>query len=353
VAARDFYNILGVERGASTDDIKKAYRKLARRWHPDHNPTDEASGRFKDIAEAYRVLSDVDRRSRYDRLGPLYTEDGRPPRPEEVNEVVGTMLGNLFRWRSVEKGEDLRYTISVTLEDVATGGDREIRVPRRIRCRTCAGAGAESDARAKCDICNGTGKASGPRLFRSTCYHCDGRGWVPTAPCPGCRGEGRVSFEDVIRVRVPAGVGTGQKLKLARKGNAPRGAGTEGDLFVIVNVADHPLFRRRGDDVVVDLPVVFSELALGGEVLVPTLEGSTAIRIPAGSAPGKVLRLGGRGLPSVSGGSRGDLHFQLVLEIPESLDPRTREALATWAAALPGAAHPRRQAFDRAVEGRK
>ncbi len=353
MAARDYYNILGVERSASADEVKKAYRKLARRWHPDHNGTDEAAGRFKDIAEAYRVLSDAERRARYDRLGPLYTEDGRPPRPEEVNEVVGTMLGNLFRWRSAERGEDLRYTISVTLEDVATGGEREIHVPRRIRCRTCTGAGAETNARARCDVCAGSGKATGSRLFRTSCYHCSGRGWVPTAPCPACRGEGRVSLEDVLRVKVPAGVGTGQKLKLAAKGNAPRGEGAEGDLFVIVNVADHALFRRRGDDVVIDLPVTFSELALGGELVVPTLEGSTAIRIPAGSPPGKVLRLSGRGLPALGGGARGDLHFQLALEVPEGLDPSMRAGLSGWAATLPVGAHPRRATFDRAVEARK
>lgn len=353
MATRDYYNILGVKRDASAEDVKRAYRKLARRWHPDHNPDGAAEARFKDITEAYKVLSEPEKRARYDRLGALYTDDGRPPKPEAVNEMVGTMLGNLFRWRSSEKGEDLRYTLSVGLEDVARGADKEIVVPRRIRCRTCGGMGAEADQREVCKPCNGTGKATGPRLFRTECYHCEGRGWVPKTPCPTCKGEGRVSIEDPIRVKVPAGVATGQKLKLAGKGNVPRGDGPEGDLFVIVNVADHELFRRRGDDVLVELPVTLAEIVLGAEVSVPTLDGRTAIRIPPGSPPGKVLRLAGRGLPQLGKSARGDLHYQLVVELPQGLDPARRDALAAWARALPPTAHPRRAAFDRAVESRK
>lgn len=354
MAARDYYNILDVDRSASVDDIKKAYRKAARRWHPDHNGADaETAARFKDVTEAYKVLSDPEKRARYDRLGPLYTDDGRPPRPEDVNEAVGTVLGNLFRWKSQERGEDLRYTLSVTLEEVATGGDRDIAIPRKIRCRRCGGGGAEAADRARCEPCGGSGTASGPRLFRAACYHCDGRGWVPARPCGDCRGEGRMTLEDSLRVKLPAGVATGQKLKLTGKGNAPRGGGADGDLFVIVNVAEHPLFRRRGDDLVVDLPVTLADLVLGAEVAVPTLDGATVIRIPARSEPGKVLRLTGRGLPQLGKSSRGDLHFQLALELPDGLDEAQRRALATWSRSLAPTVHPRRAAFDRAVESRK
>jgi molecular chaperone DnaJ len=362
VATRDYYNILGVERTGSSDDIKKAYRVLARRWHPDRNPGDaDAETRFKDITEAYRTLADPDKRVRYDRLGPLYTEDGRPPRPEDLNEVVGTMWNNLFRRRiSKDRGEDLRYTVSVSLEEVASGAEKEIVVPRLVRCRTCGGEGADPDGgRKTCEVCKGSGRASGPRLLRGDCYHCSGRGFTIERACRDCGGEGRKAVEDVLRVKVPSGVATGQKLKVVGKGNAPRGGGEAGDLFVIVSVADHPLFRRRGDDVMLELPLTFSELALGADVTVPTLEGTTTIRIAAGSPPGKVLRLAGRGLPHVNRPTlagqpaRGDLHLQLLLEVPASLEESQRQQLDAWARTLPQGSHPRRAQFDQLVEERR
>jgi len=348
LATRDFYNILGVERDVSPEEIKRAYRVLARRYHPDRNPDNAAAEvRFKDVNEAYRTLSDPDKRARYDRLGPLYTEDGRPPRPEEINQVVGTMWNNLFRRRASLKGEDLRYTVSVSLEDVASGTEKEIVVPRLVSCPTCSGDGADPNGgKRTCDVCKGSGRATGPRLLRSDCYHCNGRGFLVDKACPTCGSEGRSGVEDVLRVKIPAGVTTGQKLKVVAKGNAPRGTGEPGDLYVIVSVAEHPLFRRRGDDVMLDLPLTFVELALGADVIVPTLEGSTTIRIPPASPPGKVLRLGARGLPHVGRGGRGDLHIQLILEVPAGLDEVQRQQLEAWAASLPRGAHPRRAHFD-------
>jgi molecular chaperone DnaJ len=354
LSQRDFYNVLGVARNASQDDIKKAYRNLARRWHPDRNPgNEEVVQRFKDITEAYDTLSDPERRARYDRLGPLYTPDGRPPRPEDINEVVGTMFGNLFRRRSAAPGEDLRYTVSITLEDVATGTEKEIVVPRRVRCRTCGGDGAAPDGgRETCTVCGGSGKASGPRLFRTECYHCEGKGFVVKAACPACDGDGRQTIEDALKVKIPAGVATGQKLKLKGKGDAPRGTGAEGDLYVIVSVVDHPLFRRRGDDVLVEVPLTFADAAIGADVTVPTLEGTTVIRIPSGTPSGKIFRLGARGLPRVGRPGRGDLHLQVFLEVPEGLDEDHREKLGAWAKGLPAMHHPKRLAFDNAVKER-
>lgn len=352
---RDFYNVLGVARNASQDDIKRSYRNLAMKWHPDRNDGDEATvQRFKDVTEAYRVLSDPDRRARYDRLGPLYTENGRPPRPEDLNEVVTGMFGGLFRRRGAETGEDLRYTVSVTLEEVASGVEREIVVPRRVRCRTCGGDGADPDGgREPCSPCGGTGRSTGPRLFRSDCYHCEGRGFTVKKKCATCDGDGRHPIEDALRVKIPAGVATGTKLKLKGKGDAPRGSGTEGDLYVIVSVSDHPLFRRRGDDVLVEVPVAFPEAALGADVTVPTLEGTTVIRVPAGTFSGKIFRLAGRGLPHVGRSGRGDLHLQVFLEVPEGLSPEQREALEAWARTVPTTHTPRRQAFDQALRERK
>lgn len=353
MATRDLYNVLGISKGASADDVKKAYRSLARRWHPDKNPGDaDAAARFKDINEAYRTLADPEKRRRYDRLGPLYTEDGRPPRPEDVNEVVTSMFGSLFGRGKTDRGEDLRYTLSVTLEEVATGIDKEIVVPRFVRCNRCGGDGAEPEGgRETCGVCEGTGKASG-RLFRSSCYHCGGRGFTVTKRCDTCGGDGLKGLEDTLKVKVPAGVATGQKLKLAGRGNASRGSGEAGDLFVIVSVADHTLFRRRGDDVLIELPLAFHELALGADVEVPTLHGAASIRIPPGSAPGKILRLGGRGLPKVGAKGRGDLHVELTLEVPQGLTGAQSQALRAWSESLPPATHPRRATFDRAVEDR-
>jgi molecular chaperone DnaJ len=353
MATRDLYNILGIDKAASADDVKRAYRVLARRWHPDKNPDDAAAdARFKDITEAYRTLSDPEKRARYDKLGPLYTEDGRPPRPEDLNAVASTVWGNLFRWRSTARGEDLRYTLSVSLEEVVAGCDKDLTLPRQVRCRTCAGEGATPEGRAQCTVCKGSGRGTGPLLLRTDCYHCRGRGYTVEKACPDCHGDGRVGAEDPLRVKVPAGVTTGQKLKIVGKGNAPRGSGEAGDLLVIVSVAEHALFRRRGEDVMVELPLTFAELALGAEVEVPTLEGSTTIRVPAGSPAGKVLRLANRGLPRVGRAGRGDLHVQLVLEVPPALDEAQQRAIQQLFQSLPTTTHPRRATFHKQVTER-
>ncbi len=352
---RDFYNILGVPRTASADELKRAYRKLAMQWHPDRNPGDEAAERhFKDVSEAYRTLGDPVRRARYDRLGPLYTEDGRPPRPDEVNEAVGAVWSNLFSWRNRPKrGDDLRFTISLTLEEVAAGVDKSLSVPRRIRCRTCDGVGADADGRDTCSPCEGTGRSRGPRLLRSACYRCGGSGWTVRVPCASCAGHGQVDELTAIRVAVPAGVATGQKLKVRGRGNEPSRAGPAGDLYVVVNVADHALFRRRGEDVLCDVPMRYADLVLGAEVEIPTLRGATTIRVPSGTPPGKVFRLSGRGLPSASRARRGDLHVQVVLEIPSELSDAERNHLADWAQGLPRDRHPRRETFAAAVQERR
>jgi len=354
VATPDYYNMLGITRKATPDEVKKAYRRLALRWHPDRNPGDAAAEQhFKDITMAYTCLSDAEERQRYDRLGPLYKPDGRPPRAEELNEVLGTVWGNLWGRRKSVRGDDLRYTISLTLEEVATGGQREIVIPRQVRCRGCGGDGAQpGNGRVDCQVCDGTGRAKGMRLFRSDCYHCEGRGYRIVHRCERCSGAGIQSTQDTVVVTIPAGVATGQKLKLAGKGNEPAEPGTTGDLMVIVNVQEHNLFRRRGEDVLVDLPLTFPDMALGADVRVPTLEGHTTIRIPAGTQPGRVFRLSGRGLPAVGRSRRGDLHLSAVLDVPTSLSAAQRDALAAWRDTLSPESHPNRSLFDRHVEER-
>ncbi|TVQ92175.1 MAG: molecular chaperone DnaJ [Deltaproteobacteria bacterium] len=352
MAHRDLYNVLGVSRGASQDDIKKAYRKLALQWHPDRTGNDdEASGRFKEVTYAYKVLSDPTERARYDRLGPLYTPDGRPPRPEDLNDTVSSVVGRWFGRKNEKKGEDLRYTLTLTLEEVAKGSTRRVVVPRKARCSACGGDGAAPQGKALCEICDGTGRTKG-LLLRTDCFHCDGKGFTIVEPCGECHGEGRVELEDKIDVNVPGGVATGQKLRVSGKGNAPLGAGAVGDLFVIVNVADHPLFARRGEDLVVEMPTTYAELALGADIDVPTLDGRTTIRVPPGTPPGRIFRLAGRGLPRIGRSGRGDLHLQVVLEVPEQLAADQRDALQSWSSSLAEDAHPRRRSFDEAVRAR-
>jgi molecular chaperone DnaJ len=269
-----------------------------------------------------------------------------------MTEVVGRMWSNLWGASKGNDGEHLKYTVSITLEDVAQGVTKEIKVPRFVGCRACAGAKALPEDRVTCEACQGSGRSRGSRLFRTSCYHCGGQGFTATKPCPSCSGEGRIGREDVIKLKVPQGVATGQKLKLAGKGNEPVTTGATGDLFVVINVADHRVFRRRGEDLLLDLPITYAEAVLGADITVPTLQGQTVIRIPPGTPHGKVFRLGGRGLPQHRGGARGDLHLVTEIQIPDNLNQAEKTRLTAWAASLAPERHPRRTAFDRAIEER-
>ena len=347
MARRDLYAVLGVARNASNDEVKKAYRNLARRYHPDRNDGDEhAAERFREIAEAYETISNPDLRSRYDRLGPLYRPDGRPPTPDEVSDWVTDTIGGMFRKRRPEQGEDLRYSLTVDLEDVAVGGEREIEVRRQATCAPCTGHGADpSGGRTTCNACDGSGKSTSRRVFRTQCPHCDGAGMVTIKKCASCAGAGRVEQMESLKVRIPKGVATGQKLKLRGKGNDPRAAGETGDLYVIINVNEHSLFQRRGSDLFCTVPIAFTQAALGAEIEVPTLDGKTKIRVNAGTESGKILRLAGRGLPTMKGNRKGDLHLVLNVETPQKLNDDQRKALDDLDKTLGTEAHPQRSAF--------
>jgi molecular chaperone DnaJ len=347
VARRDLYSILGVSRSADADELKKAYRNLARRYHPDRNPDDDdAAARFREIAEAYETLNNPDQRSRYDRLGPLYRPDGRPPSPDEVTDWVTDTIGGMFRKRKPDQGEDLRYTLNIELEDVAKGDERNIEVRRQALCRPCNGSGADPrSGKVECDNCEGSGRAGGRRLFRGQCPHCDGSGEVTVKKCNSCSGSGRIESNESLKVRIPKGVATGQKLKLRGKGNDARVHGDPGDLFVIINVSDHALFQRRGSDLFCTVPIRFSDAALGSAVEVPTLSGKTTIKVPAGTDSGRVLRLAGRGLPTIKGSRSGDLHLSLEIETPQGLGEPEIKALKTLNKSLGDEAYPKRRAF--------
>lgn len=355
MSRRDYYETLGVPRDCSQDELKKAFRGLALKFHPDRNPDDpDAELRFREIAEAYGVLSDPEQRGRYDRLGPFFRPDGRPPSPEDVSEMLGAALAGLFKKKKrAGKGDDLRYTLSISLEQVARGTEQDITLVRRCGCGRCSGHGAEPEGgRVDCEACEGTGKSAARRIFRSDCPRCDGTGKRVVKPCKKCNGAGVLDQKETLKVRIPPGVATGQKLKLRGKGNRPKGGGKTGDLYVLVAVDEHPVFRRRGADLFAEAPLTFAEAALGTELTVPTLDGTTRIRIPAGTPAGKIFRLAGRGL--ISGRSRkpGDLHIKVDVEVPTVLDADQEAALRRLASALPAADHPRRKAFDAALADR-
>ncbi len=356
MSRRDYYELLGVRRDATADEIKKAFRALALQYHPDRNPDDpEAELRFREIAEAYQVLSDPEERYRYDRLGPFFRPDGKPPTPEDVSEMLGQALAGLFkRKKEPGKGADLRYTLSVTLEQVARGAQQDITLMRTCQCDRCGGTGGEPDAGLKsCDMCEGTGKSPTRRVFRTTCPKCDGDGKIVVDRCRRCKGQGVVDRKETLSVRVPAGVATGQKLKLRAKGNVPRRGGKAGDLYVIVAVDEHPVFRRRGSDLFAEVPLTFPEAALGTELTVPTLDGSTRIRIPAGTPSGKVFRLAGRGLAGPKRSAAGDLHIKVEVEVPTKLSADQQARLRNLDEVLGPADHPRRKAFDDTLAARQ
>lgn len=349
---RDYYAVLGVAPDASPDDLKKAFRALALKYHPDRNPDDpDAEVRFRELAEAWQVLGDPDERRKYDRMGPLYRVDGKPPNPDDINAFVAEALGGLFRRKGRgTKGEDLRYTLTLTLEEVARGGTRVLQLMRRVSCTRCHGSGGEPEGGlAECARCNGTGKTPGRRLFRTECPHCDGKGKVVVKRCKKCDGAGVLDEQEAIRVRIPPGVAAGQKLKVRKKGNMGRSGGEPGDLFVLVAVAEHALFRRRGQDLLCEVPITLPEAALGADIEVPTIDGATTIRIPPGTPGGKVFRLAGRGLPSQGGRPRGDLHLKVVVEVPTDLHADARAALQRLATSLDDRAHPHRNRYREAL----
>ncbi len=348
---RDLYEILGVDRRASPDELKRAFRKQALRYHPDRNQDDpRAEARFKQVNHAYEVLSDPLKRLQYDHLGPAFERRTagawRPPDDIDVRELFDRLMkeafgSNPFRRRKDRKrqGEDLRYTISVPLEEVASGTEREVSYTREASCSACSGSGTQRPTeKTICPDCGGSGENRNRGLLgrvRPTgmgkCRTCSGSGFVESTPCSACGGEGRTSEEASIRVKVPAGVETGQRLKVAGMGNAGVRGAASGDLFVVVDVEEHPYFQRRGRDTHGRLPVSFPDLALGREVEVPTLQGKARIRIRPGTQPDDVLAIPGHGLPGPRGGRPGDHQVTLVLEVPTDLDDDQRAALEAMA----------------------
>jgi molecular chaperone DnaJ len=353
--AKDYYQILGVPRGAPLADIKKAYRKLARKYHPDLNPGDKtAEGRFKEIQGAYAVLSDPKKRSQYDQYGDLgETPPGAGPRGRGAPGFEGfdfsdygsstfrDFFENLFSGgggrparapaSGPERGEDLHYTMQIGFEDAIRGVQTRIRINRLAGCEACGGRGhIHSGGKRPCPTCGGSGRTNVQRgfmKFSAACPACAGSGESPGEECRSCRGQGTAPKSDLISVRIPAGVDNGSKVRVPGRGNAGHYGGPPGDLFIVIEVAPHPFFRREGANISIKVPVTVPEATLGAKVEVPTLWGKTTIRIPPGTKSGQKFRIKGQGAPAVGRKLRGDEHVEVYIVPPPSDNQRVREMM--------------------------
>jgi molecular chaperone DnaJ len=347
VSKRDYYEVLGVGRGASDDDLKKAYRKLALEFHPDRNPDDPAAEeKFKEASEAYAVLSDAEKRARYDRFGFEGVGAGGAggfPGADFAGfgDLFNDLFGDLFGGRSGarrgrgQRGADLRYNYEIELADVLRGVEATLELPKTMRCEACNGVGARAGTQPeRCPRCHGTGQAIFQQgLFRISrpCETCRGEGAIVRDPCPRCRGAGRIEGRKSLKVRIPAGVEDGMRLRVAGEGEAGISGGPPGDLYVVIHTREHPLFQRDGSDIHCEVPISFVQAALGSEIEVPTLEGKVSLRVPEGTQSGKTFRLRGKGLPSVGSPARGDQHVRIFVEVPTKLTARQRELLERFA----------------------
>ena len=341
---RDYYEILGVAKSASVEEIKKAYKKAALAHHPDRNPGDEtAVERFKECATAYEVLSDDNKRARYDRYGHAGVQGaGAGGSPfGDVNDIF-SQFSDIFegfgfggggqRTRGgAQRGSHLRAAMTIDLLIAAKGADRELRIQRKKACGRCKGTGAEPGSTPhRCDYCGGRGQVVQSQGFfrvQTTCPACSGTGAIVRNKCTECRGAGREVEDVVLQVRIPAGVDNEMQLCLRGEGEAGTGGGPRGDLYVDIHVKDHPLFKREGSHLVCTVPISYTQAALGGEIEVPLLTGSDTIEIPPGTQPGEVFRVRGQGMPDPRGGRRGDLHVAVQLEVPRKLDAEHEELL--------------------------
>jgi len=346
MAKRDFYEILGVPKNASDDDIKKAYRKLAMKYHPDRNQGDAAKTaeeKFKEVKEAYEMLSDPQKRAAYDQYGHAGVDPnmrGGPGGAEGFggfSDAFGDIFGDIFggqrggRGRQVYRGNDLSYAMEVTLEEASQGKDAQIRIPTWEDCDTCHGSGAKPGTSVKtCPSCNGNGTVQMRQGFFSvqqTCPHCHGSGKLIPEPCTSCNGQGKLKKHKTLEIKIPAGIDDGMRIRSSGNGEPGRNGGPAGDLFIEIRIRKHDIFERDGDDLHCQVPVSITTAALGGEIAVPTLSGKATIDIPEGTQHGKTFRLRGRGIKGVRASYPGDLYCHVVVETPVKLTEHQRKLL--------------------------
>ena len=349
MAKRDNYEVLGVGKNASADEIKKAYRKLAVKYHPDKNPGNkEAEEKFKEAAEAYSVLSDADKKAKYDQFGHAGVEGAGPDFSGgfgNLNDILNDLFGGGFggfgggfggfggfggggrRQERVYKGRDIRVRARLTLEEIAKGVEKEISIEKNVPCPECGGKGAKNSSDIKtCPACNGIGQVQrvvntflGQSISYSTCQQCGGDGKIITNPCPKCGGSGLVRQRETIKVKIPAGVESGMQLTVQGEGHAAKNNGINGDLLVVIEEIEHPLFKREGTNLFHTAIISVIDAMLGCEITVPCLDGSYKLKVEAGTQSGKIVKLRGKGLPSLNGYGTGDLYVKLAVWIPKKL----------------------------------
>ena len=366
MSKRDFYEILEVDRGGGAEEIKKAYRKQAVKYHPDKNPGDKAAEeKFKELGEAYEILSDPQQRAVYDRHGHAAFDKrsgggfgrGQAHDPFDIFREVfggGSILDELFGNgrndpNAPQRGDDLRFDLEISFEEAANGCEKEIAVTKPERCADCNGAGAEAGSKVRaCTTCGGRGQvitARGIFSVAQPCPHCHGAGRIIEKPCRTCRGAGRREHASKIKLRIPAGVDTGSRLRSSGNGEAGVRGGPSGDLYVVLHVKAHEIFQREGDDLLCEIPVSFVQASLGADIEVPTLSGKTEIKIPAGTQPGTMFRLKGKGIKNVQGHGHGDLHIRINVEVPTHLSGAQKAKLQEFAELCNGKESPLRQGF--------
>ena len=344
---RDYYEVLGVTRSVTEQDLKSAYRRLAHQHHPDKNQGDPHSeDKFKEAAEAYAVLSDPEQRKRYDRFGHAGVSSAASaawgaPGFGGIEDILGDLFGfgDVFsgggragaRRSGAQRGADLRYDLEITLEQAAVGMTAQLRIPKLEACETCSGAGSAPGTQPEpCRTCEGAGQVRFQQGFFSvsrTCSNCRGTGQVITSPCETCRGAGRVEAEKSIEVKIPAGVETGSRLRLQREGESGAYGGPAGDLYVVIHVAEHEEFERQGNNLYASVPVTFAQAALGAEINVKTLNGEQSLKVPAGTQTGTVFRVRGQGMPVLGSRGRGDLFVAVSVVTPRTLNREQRKLL--------------------------
>ena len=368
---RDYYEVLGLQKGASDNDIKKAFRKMAMKYHPDKNPGDKvAEEKFKEINEAYAVLSDPEKKEKYDRFG----HAGVDPNSgfgggaggfggfggfEDIFDMFGGAFGGFGggsrgrRNNGPRKGSDLQKAVTITFEEAAFGTKKEIRLNKYVKCKTCGGSGAAPGTSKKsCLKCGGTGEIRtaqrtplGTFQSVSPCPDCNGTGEINETPCPDCGGSGKTRDNVTISVNIPAGVDNDSVIPIKGQGEPGVNGGPDGDLYIVINVEPHKIFERRGQDLWLEIPITFDQAALGDDIIVPTLEGKVSYKVPSGTQPDTIFRLKGKGIKSVRGNRKGDLYVKVNLEVPTKLNSKQKKAISAMAEKVTGECYQKKSSF--------